>query len=628
MTRDASTSATQVVRSVWLGTMGLVLAACGGGGAGDEIVPGVGLSDNPVPMTGDPTSPPSTPPPTSTPPSTPTPPATPPSSPQTGSPPPPVASSTKLDDARDVSEFYVKAGFGATNAQLTADVGRDAADLIAAEFAKPRRAYTPRVRRLYESQESHQLRSHGTVFWSDLISGDDVLRQRMVFALSQILVVSDKSDLGDKPMQISAYMDLLGQHAFGNYRDLLEAVTYNPAMGEYLTFRGNRKGDPRTGRLPDENYAREILQLFTIGLVELNMDGTPRLQGGKPIETYGNADIMGLARVFTGLDLAPASNPSYDPASPRRERPMVIEEQHHSDREKSFLGTTIPAGTPAAQSIDQALDAIFDHPNVAPFVSRQLIQRFTASHPEPSYVRRVANAFESGSFTAPNGRRFGEGRRGDLQATLAAILLDESQHRDPGTPRDTTDLGKVREPVLNFVHWARAMEVAPVTPGNEWMLLYNAGNTADWMGQMPMGSPSVFNHYRPGYVAMNTEAGGRDLTVPEFQILLNGNRSGYSNHMTEYAFDNTYGPDNGSNSFEPDYAPLYARVREPEQVADYLDRLLLGGDMQADTRATLVDGLEAIPIRGDDPVRAAQDESRRVSFAVAVAVTAPEFMVR
>ena len=538
---------------------------------------------------------------------------------------------TQLKTKAEASEFFVRAGFGGSLDQITAAVGEDAADLLKAEFEKPRRAYLPRTRTLFNSYadgNGRANRSHANIFWKDMVEADDALRHRMVFALSQILVTSDLP-MGDRPFQNAYYLDVLGQHAFGNYRDLLEDVTYSPAMGEYLTYRGNRKGDPNTGRTPDENYARELLQLFTIGLVELNMDGTPKTGAdGEPIEIYDNDDILGLARVFTGLDLESKSTPGYERLHPRRNKPMAIFADRHSPLEKSFLGTTIPAGTGAAASIDQALDAIFAHPNVAPFISRQLIQRFTASHPEPAYVQRVAEAFEAGSFRAPNGTEFGTGDRGDLEATLAAILLDESQLIDDDVIRTTTDLGKVREPVLDFVHWARAFEVSPATPENQWDLLYDARNGADKIGQMPLSSPSVFNFYRPGYIAGGTESGDQSLTVPEFQLLLQGNRAGYANMLTEFAFDRTYGPDNETASFTPDYSGLLPLVETPEELADYLDTLLMGGRMEATTRQAIVDGVGAIEIRTNTSDNEAKDRFHRAAYGVTVAVTSPEFMIR
>ena len=531
-------------------------------------------------------------------------------------------------DQAEASKFLSKMGFGSDETETSGAVGKDAADLLKAEFAKPRTDYLPRTRNLYNSYDGNGRRntSHRSVFWADLIQADDQLRQRMVFALSQMWVISDRN-MGDRPMAMASYMDTLSKHAFGNYRDLMEEITYHPAMGRYLTYVDNRKGDPRTGRTPDENYAREIMQLFTIGLVQLNMDGTPKTDAqGNALETYTNEDIVGLARVFTGLRFKRNAENRVDNSS--YETPMIIDEGRHETLEKSFLGTTIPEGTATAASIDQALDALFEHPNTAPFVARQMIQRFTASNPAPAYVQRVAEAFAAGTFTSPDGTVFGDGRRGDMQALIASILLDESQHRDGDTIRDTTDLGKVREPVLNFVQWARAFDVQPVTPENEWTLLYNAGDSSENFGMMPMSSPSVFNWYRPNFVATGTESGDLGYTVPEFQVLLAGNRTGYAKEMTEYVFDNTYGPNRNASSFKPDYADEIALVNDSAALADHLDDYLLGGRMKPETRRAIVDGVPAIPVRTDKVENTNADEFKRAAYAITVVVTSPEYMVR
>ncbi|MEM9740946.1 MAG: DUF1800 family protein, partial [Pseudomonadota bacterium] len=335
-------------------------------------------------------------------------------------------SSTLLETPEAAAKFLNRASFGASMAEVNALVGRDAADWLTEQFAVPAKDYTPEVE-IAEAQ-GKGFKPHTSVFWDKAINGADQLRQRMVFALSQIVVAADEST--NDSFQVAFYIDVLQKHAFGNYRELLEDVTYTPHMGLYLTYLKNRAGDPATGRIPDENYAREIMQLFTIGLVELNLDGSPKLDGdGQLIETYDNDDISGLARVFTGLSYPNRwANPGPDLIGARDF--MVVYPQNHSTLEKSFLGFTIPANTPGEMSIDMALDRLFSHPNVAPFISKQLIQRFTASSPAPDYIERVATAFEAGLFKADNGTVFGTGQRGDLKATIAAVLLDKSLYQE------------------------------------------------------------------------------------------------------------------------------------------------------------------------------------------------------
>ncbi|MGB0849554.1 MAG: DUF1800 domain-containing protein, partial [Thiolinea sp.] len=292
-------------------------------------------------------------------------------------------------------------------------------------------------------------------FWKNALRADDQLRQRVAFALSQILVVSDAAGeaLNDFPGAMAYYQDVLNRNALGNYRQLLEEVTYAPAMGYWLTYMGNQKGDPATGRIPDENYAREILQLFSIGLVQLNPDGSVQTgANGQPLETYNNDDIAGLARVFTGLDLdldggyslEAVDLETYGQTADLWLRPMRRFPERHSTLEKRFLGSVIPANTDAATSISMALDTIFAHPNVGPFIGRQLIQRLVTSAPEPAYIARVSSAFDSGSYSLPDGGVVGSGMRGDLAATVAAVLFDAEARTEPAM--QGTQFGKLREP--------------------------------------------------------------------------------------------------------------------------------------------------------------------------------------
>lgn len=496
--------------------------------------------------------------------------------------------------------------------------GTDATDWLRAEFDKPPTNYLPELQSLQQSGQDVEGWMHRAQFWDAMIEADDALRQRMVFALSQILVVSDRGVDGSLPMAF--YMDALSENAFGNYRDLLQDVTYSPAMADFLTYLRNKKGDEDSGRTPDENFARELLQLFTIGLVELKMDGSPKLGAdGKPIETFTNEDIVGLARVFTGMSLK--GSEFWDADDDGWYAPLQSFDKYHSELEKSFLGTTISAGTDADASIEQALDHIFEHPNVAPFISRQLIQRFTASHPTPRYVERVATAFEAGQFQAGNGIRFGTGQRGDLEATLAAILLDPTLFDGQVAASE----GKIREPVLRFVHWAKAFDIAHVNSANEGLLLWSSG--ADMLGQQPFRSPSVFNFYRPGYIAPGTSTGDRSLTAPEFQIVNDGAAVGYADFMSLFIRDHSWVQNNSVTSFTPNYSDEIALADTPEDLADHLNTLLLSERMTPQTRERMISVLNEIPIR-DDAEKAAEDRLSRVHIAVTMAVTDPAFIIQ
>ena len=273
------------------------------------------------------------------------------------------------------------------------------------------------------------------MIWNQLLAQPDELRQRLAFALSQYFVISLNAIDGYWPPYImAAWWDVLLDGAFGNFRTLLERVTLNAGMGMYLNTKGNLKEDPASGRLPDENYAREVMQLFTIGLHQLNPDGTAkRGADGRPIETYGQADVTNLARVFTGYD--------HDIEGSRRRNvpwqnfpvvsrefcldPMRLDPAKHSNLAVSFLGCEIPAGTPGPDALRIALDHLFAHPNVGPFFGRQMIQRLVTSNPSPAYVRRVAAAFDDN----------GAGVRGDLKAVWLAVLTDPEALAPPDPAR-------------------------------------------------------------------------------------------------------------------------------------------------------------------------------------------------
>jgi uncharacterized protein (DUF1800 family) len=534
--------------------------------------------------------------------------------------------------------FLSQATFGPTQEEITQLTGSAPSDWILAEFNKPASLNLNYVlteiaedgARDDQGQLSFEKRQTPTFsFWINAIEGDDQLRQRMAFALSQILVMShaEGNFLFEVPNTVAHYQDILVSNAFGNYRDLLEEVTYSPAMGEYLTYLQNVKGDPDTGRMPDENYAREVMQLFSIGLVDLNMDGSPITQGGATIETYSNADVTGLARVFTGLSLS-GGEFFFDfrtLAGDALHTPMEAYPEWHSELEKTFLGTTIPAGTGPEESIDIALDTLVDHPNTPPFLARQLIQRFVTSHPEPDYIERVATAFANGQYILPNGSVVGDGRRGDLSATIAAVLFDQDA-RDASS-RDETQFGKVREPVLRFIQWARAFDAGTITPEHTfplWNTSFGGG-----LSQAPYKSPSVFNFYRPGYVAPGTETGAAGLTMPELQLVNANSISNYANFMTYFvfAFAANGSDDASTTSFIPDYSDELALASDPAALVDHLDLLLAFGSTSEETKSTIVTFLDDIPLEDpNDPDY--NGPFLRVGLSILMMMTSPDYVVQ
>ena len=462
-------------------------------------------------------------------------------------------------------------------------------------------------------------------FWKQAVNGEDQLRQRMAYALSQIFVISmQDGSVGDNPRAVAAWLDMLGDKGLGSYRELLENVSRHPLMGMYLSHMRNQKADPKTGRVPDENYAREVMQLFSIGLVALNADGTVRSDGSKPLETYGPADIAGLAKVFTGWSWAcpdwPDNNCFFwgsvsgnsDPD--RSFKSMLGYPQYHSTEEKSFLGTTIPAQSlsdPQA-SLRVALDALAAHPNVGPFIGKQLIQRLVTSNPSPQYVAAVAAAFT--------------GSGGDMKAMLRAVLMH------PEARRTSDSTGKLREPVLKLSAFLRAFGY---TSDSGAYRVGNTDSTGTALGQTPMRSPSVFNFYRPGYVPPGTEAAAAALAVPEMQIAHETTAAGYVNYMRDNIAQGV-GQWNSSTSrrdLQADFSAEVALAEQPDALVERINAKLLLGTMPADLKAEIRGAIDkmAIPALKSNASNQKQvDDAKRarVNAAIFLAVISPEFQVQ
>jgi uncharacterized protein (DUF1800 family) len=434
------------------------------------------------------------------------------------------------------------------------------------------------------------------VMWRQLVASNDTLRQRVAMALLDQLVVGISGVvLPWRQFACAAYMDILHAGAFGNFRDLLQNISTNAAMGVYLTFLGNRKANPATGAVPDENYARELMQLFTIGLQRLNMDGTLQLANGASIETYTQDDITGLARVFTGWNLANSDNTTPN----RMQLPMINIAAQHETGAKTFLGTTIPAGTDGPNSLRLALDAIFAHPNVPPFVSKQLIQHLVTSNPSPAYVGRISAVFANN----------GSGVRGDLRAVVRAILLDAEARTDANA--GGTQYGKLREPIFRLTGWARAF--GATSPSGAWPI-GDTSSTANRIGQSPGRSPSVFNFFRPGYTPPNTAIATANLVAPEFQITNEPSVIAYVNYMAVLI-------STGSGDFQANYADMVALAGNSTALVDEVD-ILLSAALGASTKAGIRAAVDAIAIGSNNA------SANRVYTAVLLTLASPEYLAQ
>jgi uncharacterized protein (DUF1800 family) len=541
------------------------------------------------------------------------------------------AQPTKPDDAGAV-RFLAQSSFGATTADVAElkDIGLEA--WLDQQFGMSRSATGTHLDYVL-SQFPLPIPDGTTVtmdpafhsFWRQVMLAPDQLRQRVAFALSQITVVSAAdANLQTSPHTIASFLDLLAENAFGNYRDILQAVSTHPAMGQYLTALANR-GD--NGRTPDENYAREVMQLFSIGLFELNMDGTQKVVNGAPVETYGMDDIRGLAKVFTGWSwgnqgTADPSNGRFagNPADPmRRVIPMQFYRQYHSPDAKVFLTANIAAGTDGVQAFNTALDTLFNHPNVAPFIGRELIQRLVMSNPSPQYVERVANAFATGRFTSPNGYyTIGAGQRGDMKATVAAVLLDSEARSASIATQD--DWGKLREPVLRIAALMRAFEATSQSPGQQFRI----GNIDNQMFQTPMRSPTVFNFYRPGYIPPNTTIATKSLVAPEFQIANEVSVATYANTLQNWIPNGFGSTATGQTGPDVRIAATQARAiaTDSGKLVDHVNLMLTANTMSSTTRDAIRTVVESVSATANNAA------VNRVNLALFMTMTSPDFLVQ
>lgn len=450
----------------------------------------------------------------------------------------------------------------------------------------------------------------------------DQLRQRVAFALSEIFVVSDATSdaLGNQVRGMTHYYDTLARDSFGNYRQLLEDVTLHPVMGIFLSALGNQKPNAASNIRPDENYAREVLQLFSIGLVMLNPDGTPKLDtAGKPIPSYNQDTVKGFAHVFTGwtfkkcVTLGDFTCYVYDNSDPSwTSRMENFASYHASAQDKQLLvypGVALPNGVlagggSAQNNLKAALDNIYNHPNVGPFIGRQLIQRLVTSNPSPAYVARVAAAFNNN----------GQGVRGDMKAVIRAILFDaEARDRSSQPP----NFGKVREPLLRLTHLWRAMNARSRSGHMDEFWILDM-----YLGQSPMYAASVFNFFSPRYTPSG-ELTDLGLAAPELQLATDymlPSTEGYLGFKTFEVF--TENPDLGPNEIAIDISRDTPLAADAAALIDRYNLLFLSGQMSADMRQALLTRLNGIPAGTVDGRR------ERVKEALYLIVNSPEYVVQ
>ncbi len=461
-------------------------------------------------------------------------------------------------------------------------------------------------------------------WWQYHMTQQDYLRQRVAFALSEILVISRNSGFGNHPYAFADYYDILLRNAFGNYRDLLNEVTYHATMGEYLTYKSNPKTDTSENRFPDENYAREIMQLFTIGLFELNPDGSRKVDGmGDPISTYDNYDISEFSKVFTGLMWGdrPLQLNQFFKGPLNRESYIVdmqmLNEMHEPGPKELLNGQMIPDRVPVDGDADiqDALDNLFNHPNVGPFIGKLLIQRLVTSNPSPEYIARVSAAFDDN----------GSGVRGDMKSVIRAIIVDE-EARDCAAVNNA-EFGMLREPFVRYVQLSKAFNLS-TDSGNFRNAMYDIN---DQINQKPFTSPSVFNFFQPDHQPIGPIADA-DLVAPEFQLINSQTIIGYLNGLNDWIVRdrptdewNLYSgetvPENEKAYFQLSDEIAIATDDRLHELTDRLNLILAQGRLSERSMNLIADALREFP--QEDP----EDLDERVRIAIYLVMSAPEFLI-
>ena len=469
-------------------------------------------------------------------------------------------------------------------------------------------------------------------WFANVLQGEDQLRQRVAFALSEIFVVSQVGALLNLPNATASFHDMLARNAFGNFRVLLEDVTLHPAMGVYLSMLGNQKAVTGTNLRPDENYAREMMQLFSIGLVELNMDGSVRTDAsGQPIPTYNQNVIEGFSRVFTGWKWdCPSTLPACTFANTRPQiapvlgynqvKPMRLFTEQHETGSKLVLSypgaaltnATIPAGQTGAKDLQDALDNVFNHPNVAPFISKQLIQKLVTSNPSPAYIRRVAERFNND----------GNGNRGNLEAVVRAILLDPEARSAPSG----NAAGKLKEPLLRLTQFWRAYD-ATSRSGKLGAAGNFSGGVSAVFGQAQGSSPSVFNFFSPFY-APPGEIADAGRVAPEMQLATEYLNTQIANFFWTQALSRTHNATNlGVDVMYINTSAELLVASDSEALINRVAERLLGGatQMSAGLKTQAKAQIDRTAVPATNPGTAL---ATRTADAIFFVVTSPEFALQ
>jgi uncharacterized protein (DUF1800 family) len=513
----------------------------------------------------------------------------------------------------DASRLLYQATFGARPADVDTVVNRGVSGWIDDQLNAPASQYTPRdwvpvtrpdtcvnnttpplTATSYCVRDNYSLFQTQREFFQHAINNSDQLRQRLAWSWSQFFVVnasevSQAYGMGD-------YQQMLRDNATANFKTLLTKVTLHPAMGRMLDMVNNLKPDAARGIAPNENYAREVMQLFSLGLYQLNNDGTlKRTANGSPIDTYTQEEVEDLAHVFTGWTYPTVPGETPKNLNPRNTKGVMEERSaQHDFTARSLLGGTVTAGLTMSERLDQALNLIFNHPNVPPFVSKYLIQQLVTGEPTPSYVDRVAKVFQNN----------GSGVRGDMKAVVKAILTDIEAR---GAAKWAPNYGHQSEPVLMITRLARAMNAR--TDGVYFR------NTTVGSGQIVFAAPSVFNYYPPDYALSKSGVIGPEFALYNTSSAINRVNAAYN---TVYA---TIKPDDsvfGATGTQFDLSPYSAVASDSGLLLDRMNEVLFAGRLTPATRAIIQPAIDAVT---------ATDVTSRAKTALYLSVVAPETQV-
>ena len=528
-----------------------------------------------------------------------------------------IIDNTFLPVNDEANRFLIQAGFGADPDELAKVKALGFSAWIDQQIARPKGYGRVRIAEIKKRVPALYHHDAQPSVWSNIMrrtpagqqDTTDILRQRIAYSLLQIFVVSQKQEaIAGHPEGLMLYYDHLVNGALGNFRTMLENVAMSPVMGFYLSHLGNKKGDPIKNTFPDQNFAREVMQLFTIGLWELNIDGTRKLNNGLPIPTYNDLDIASFSRVFTGLKWGNSQNWDYNNESwEGYEVPMgTFDEQHDMEPKKLLKGVTLPAGQTTKKDIKDALDNLFNHPNVGPFIANFFIQRLITSNPSPEYIARVATKFNND----------GMGVRGNMAAVVKTVLLDKEARDFANTLKPT--FGKMREPYMTLINMAKTFNAQP--PSGDY------GNVAymyDFYLQEIFNSPSVFNFYTPTYRAPGqiTKSG---KFSPEFQILTAVTAIETQNNLLNSVYNQVarWGAENNADKMTLNFESELPLAGNPDAMISALSSKMTGGTLSPKSFEIIRDAVIKLPDTGNNW------ELERVRMAAYLTAASAEFNIQ